>query len=88
MWRVTNRVPIASIARPDDPILSFELPMAMTGLGQTETNDRLLIELLKNPRTAAPAALRQAPASAFRRSGRFHPALGDDAILPVISSWA
>ena len=33
MWRVTNRVPIASIARPDDAILSFELPMAMTGLG-------------------------------------------------------
>ena len=36
MWRVTNRVPIASIARPDDPILSFELPMAMTGLGQSK----------------------------------------------------
>jgi len=45
-----------------------------------------LIELLKNPRTAATATLRQAPASAFRRSGRFHPALGDDAILPAISS--
>lgn len=40
MWRVTNRVPIAFIARPDDPILSFELPMAMTGLGQGEKNSR------------------------------------------------
>jgi hypothetical protein len=25
MWRLTNRVPIASIARPDDAILSFEI---------------------------------------------------------------
>jgi hypothetical protein len=40
MWRVTNRVPIASIARPDDPILSFELPMAMTGLGQPKKGSR------------------------------------------------
>src|ERR1700731_4583146 len=54
-------------------------------LRQTTTSAvrRLLIELLKNPRTAATAALRQAPASAFRKSGRFHPASATMLFFPL-----